>query len=111
MPNRELKPGDLRPSCDPKIFDFTSTAEIDPLDDVIGQQRAVQAIDFGLKMNSPGYNIFVTGIEGTGKSTIVQEIITKHAAQLPEPCDWCMVNNFEDEYRPITISVPMGQAT
>lgn len=111
MENLELKPTELRPTCDPKLFDFTSTADVDPLDDVIGQKRAVQAIDFGLKMNSPGYNIFVTGIEGTGKSTIVQDIINKHARELPEPCDWCMVNNFEDEYRPITISVPMGQAT
>ena len=110
MEQWELKPSDLRPTCDPKVFDFASTADLEPLDDVIGQERAVQAIDFGLKMNSPGYNIFVTGMEGTGKTTIVQEIITKHASGLPEPCDWCMVNNFEDEYRPITISVPKGQA-
>ena len=110
MDKRELKPNELRPTCDPKVFDFANTADIDPLDDVIGQKRAVTAIDFGLKMDSQGYNIFVTGMEGTGKTTIVQDIIHKHAAELPEPCDWCMVNNFEDEYRPITISVPMGQA-
>ena len=66
----ELKPVDLRSTCDPKMFTFKSTAEVDPLDNVIGQERAVQAIEFGLNMKSPGYNMFVTGIEGTGKSTI-----------------------------------------
>jgi len=64
----ELKSGDLRYFCDPKIFTFKSTADIDPLDEVIGQKRAVQAIEFGLNMKNPEYNIFVTGIEGTGKS-------------------------------------------
>ncbi|MHC4459694.1 MAG: hypothetical protein ACYS0I_21865, partial [Planctomycetota bacterium] len=64
----ELKPADLRSLCNPKTFNFKNTSEVEPLDDVIGQERAVQAIDFGLNMKSPGYNIFVTGIEGTGKS-------------------------------------------
>jgi lon-related putative ATP-dependent protease len=80
------------------------------LDEIIGQTRAVQAIEFGLNMDSPGYNIFVTGIEGTGKSTIVQDIVGKHAIALPPCCDWCMVNNFIDEFCPKTISVPTGQA-
>ena len=72
----ELKPSELRCICDPKVFTFKNTSEIEPLAEVIGQQRAVNAIDFGLNMKSPGYNIFVTGLEGTGKSTIVNDIIT-----------------------------------
>lgn len=106
----ELKAEDLRCLCDPDQFEFKSTAELDPLDEVIGQQRAVQAINFGLNMISPGYNIFVTGIEGTGKTTIVQDIIREHAGGLATPCDWCMVNNFQDEYRPLPIAVPSGGA-
>jgi MoxR-like ATPase len=82
------------------MFDFETTADIEPLDQVIGQERAVRAITFGLEMKSAGYHIFVTGPEGTGKTTIVQEIIRKAAKTLPTPPDWCMVNNFKDEYRP-----------
>jgi lon-related putative ATP-dependent protease len=107
----ELKFSDLRSTCDPKMFAFKNTSEINPLDNVIGQERAVQAIEFGLNMKSPGYNIFVTGIEGTGKSTIIRDIVQQHAKKLPTPPDWCMVNNFKDEYRPKAISVPEKRVT
>jgi len=106
----ELSTSELRYTCDPELFKFKDTSEIEPLDEVIGQERAVHAIDFGLNMTSPGYNIFVTGIEGTGRTTIVRDITIKHAQNLPTPCDWCMVNNFQDEYRPKAISVPSGSA-
>jgi len=106
-----LKSSDLRSICDPKMFTFKTTAEVDPLDKVIGQERAVQAIEFGLNIKSSGYNIFVTGIEGTGKSTIIKDIVTHYAKKLPSPVDWCMVNNFKDVYHPKTISVPKSKAT
>ncbi len=106
----ELKSSDLRSTCDPKMFTFKDTSEVNPLDKVIGQERAVQAIEFGLNMKSPGYNIFVTGIEGTGKSTIIKDIVHQYAKKLPTPSDWCMVNNFKDEYRPKAISVPEKKA-
>ena len=106
----ELKAADLRSVCDPKVFKFKSTAEIKPLDEVIGQKRAVQAIEFGLNMKSSGYNIFVTGVEGTGKSTIVNDLVSKHARTLPKPEDWCLVNNFKDHFRPRAIAVPSGKA-
>ncbi|MBL7178855.1 MAG: AAA family ATPase [Desulfobacterales bacterium] len=107
----ELSAADLRCICDPKTFNFKNTSEIEPLSEVIGQQRAVHAIEFGLNMKSPGYNIFVTGIEGTGKSTIIQDIVNEHAADLQAPVDWCLINNFRDEYRPKAIAVPTGKAT
>ncbi len=107
----ELKPSDLRSMCDSSIFTFKNTEEVDPLDEVIGQKRAVHAIDFGLNMKSPGYNIFVTGLEGTGKSTIIKDIVNQYAKTLQSPVDWCMVNNFKDEYHPKAISVPTGKAT
>ncbi len=107
----ELNFSDLRCICDPKVYTFKNTSEIEPLDEVIGQERAVNAIDFGLHMKSPGYNIFVTGIEGTGKSTIIRDIVNQHAKTLPTPIDWCMVNNFKDEYRPRAICMPTGKAT
>jgi predicted ATP-dependent protease len=106
----KLSPADLRCACDPKMFKFKNTSALEPLDEVIGQERAVQAISFGLDMQSPGYNIFVTGIEETGKSTIVGDIVAKFAAKLPPSHDWCMVNNFKDEFCPKAISLPTGTA-
>jgi lon-related putative ATP-dependent protease len=92
------------------MFHFKDTSEVVPLDGVIGQERAVRAIDFGLNMKTHGYNIFVTGIEGTGKSTIVKDIVNQYAKTLSTPDDWCMVNNFKDEYVPKAIAVPPGKA-
>ncbi|MGD9174677.1 MAG: AAA family ATPase, partial [Desulfobacterales bacterium] len=106
----EVKPSDLRLICDPKIFKFKNTSEVKPLDTVIGQERAVKAIDFGLNMEDPGYNIFVTGLASTGKSTIVRDLVNKHAKRLPTPNDLCLVNNFKDEFRPKAIAVPPGTA-
>ena len=106
----EVNVSDLRCLCDPSMFEFETTADIEPLDQVIGQERAVRAITFGLEMKSAGYHIFVTGPEGTGKTTIVQEIIHKAAKALPTPSDWCMVNNFKDEYRPRALPVQPGHA-
>lgn len=108
---KPLSPSQLRKICDPSVFTFESTAEIDPLDEVIGQQRAVSAINLGLNMDQPGYNIFITGQEGTGKRTIAQDIVSRHARQQSAPDDWCMVNNFDDEFRPKAICVPTGKAT
>jgi lon-related putative ATP-dependent protease len=96
--------------CNPKVFKFKNTSEVRPLDTVIGQERAVKAIDFGLNMDDPGYNIFVTGLASTGKSTIVRDLVNKHAKRLPTPNDLCLVNNFKDEFRPNAIAVPPGTA-
>jgi len=110
MPHRlELKPRELRLACDPGVFKFKDTSELAPLDVVIGQERAVQAIEFGLTMHSPGYHIFITGAEGTGKSTIVRDLAARHAKARPVPDDWCLVNNFQDDFRPHAIALPPGR--
>jgi lon-related putative ATP-dependent protease len=106
----EVKASDLRLICNPNVFKFKNTSEVRPLDTVIGQERAVKAIDFGLNMDDPGYNIFVTGLASTGKSTIVRDLVNKHAKRLPTPNDLCLVNNFKDEFRPNAIAVPPGTA-
>ena len=111
MPSaHELTPLQLRHICDPAQFQFKSTADIEPLSDVIGQERAVRSVRLGLNMNQPDYNIFVTGQEGSGKRTIIQDIVALHAKQRPNPDDWCMVNNFDDQFRPKTVQVPHGRA-
>ena len=111
MPERfKVATSDLKFICDPKQFTFNDTSQVTPLESVIGQERAVKAIEFGLDMKSPGYNIFVTGIEGTGKSTIVKDLVQQYAKSQPGANDWCMVNNFKDEFIPKAIAVPPGEA-
>jgi len=101
---------ELTGKSDISLFSFKTTKELEPLDMVIGQRRAVGAIDFGLNMKSPGYNIFVTGYEGTGKSTIVRDILTRHALALETPQDLCLVYNFDDEYCPVALEMKPGTA-
>ncbi len=108
---QELNATQLRRICDPNQFQFQNTSEIEPLDKVIGQERAVRSVELGLNMNRPDYNIFITGQEGSGKRTIVQDIVALHAKQKPAPDDWCMVNNFDDAFRPRAICLPAGSAT
>jgi len=105
-----LTPKELRKICGPENFAFKDTSEIEPLDDVIGQERAMQAIRFGLEMKQPGYHVFVTGREGTGRTTIVEEFVRRKAESLPPADDWCMVHNFQDPFRPRPLRLPAGHA-
>jgi predicted ATPase with chaperone activity len=72
---KELTPGQLRETCDESAFTFRSTKELTPLTDIIGQERAVRAMEFGLKINRKGYNIFMTGITGTGKTSYARSAV------------------------------------
>lgn len=101
---------ELTRRCTDDPFDFTSTADLEPLDSIIGQQRAIEAIDFALNMKSPGYHIFISGPEGTGKSTISTDILTGYAKKRNTPPDLCMVNNFDDESSPRIFEMPTGSA-
>ena len=101
---------DLSKKYPSRLFDFKNTSELDTLDTIIGQKRAVEAIDFGLNMKGPEYNIFVTGLEGTGKSTIVKKLLIEHAKNQKTSEDLCLVNNFDDAYCPVVIEMPAGSA-
>ncbi|RLC22672.1 MAG: protein LonB [Deltaproteobacteria bacterium] len=101
---------DLSKKYPSRLFDFKNTSELDTLDTIIGQKRAVEAIDFGLNMKGSEYNIFVTGLEGTGKSTIVKKLLIEHAKNQKTSEDLCLVNNFDDAYCPVVIEMPAGSA-
>ncbi len=107
--NREVPSAELRHVCDPAEFPFQTTAELAPSDEVIGQERAVKAIEFGLSITNHGYNIFVSGIPGTGKNSIVKSIVQRISRELPVPDDWCYLNNFKDPDRPRAIKLPPGK--
>jgi lon-related putative ATP-dependent protease len=101
---------DLTRQCQDDPFQFKTTADLAPLDSVIGQRRALEAIHFGLNMKGPGYHIFITGIEGTGRTSITREILTSHAKGRETPEDLCLVNNFDDPYCPRIMALPTGSA-
>ena len=101
--------------CDASFLPFTCTSEMMPLEDFIGQDRAIRAIEFGLGVNRPGFNIFVTGLTGTGKTSIIKAFLKKATSQrstaeadLMLPGDWCYVYNFSDPDRPLALKIPRG---
>ena len=101
----------LKRVCDcEQELDFCQTSmDVPPLEGVIGQDRAVRSMKFGLDMDAPGYNIFVVGPPGTGKNTYVQSIVTQVAANGKVPDDWCYFHNFVDKDNPLAVSLPPGQ--
>src|SRR6185312_3687213 len=95
----------IRRIADPQSFPFETTLELSASDDVLGQPRALRAIDFGINMPSPGYNIFIVGGPGTGRTPAIQNYLARHAPQEPAPSDWAYVHNFADAYRPIALKL------
>ncbi len=107
---RELPPERLRRVCDPCQFEFTSTEELPELEEIIGQERATRAIDFGIDIPCYGYNIYALGPAGAGKTTTIQTFLERRARTEKVPDDWVYVNNFQDPYQPWAISLPPGGA-
>lgn len=105
----ELSPTELCMTFDPQKLPFETTSELPSEEGVIGQERAVRAMDFGLHMGDQGYNIYVSGVPGTGKSTIIKSMIKRVAEKQPTPGDWCYVNNFQNPDRPGVIYLPAGK--
>lgn len=99
----------LSPAVEPGHLGFEDTSELEPLNEIIGQERAVEALNFVLRMNSGGFNLYVSGPVGTGKGTLVRQMVTRLAKSGTAPSDWCYVNNFQDASRPLCLSLPAGQ--
>ena len=106
---KQLSKDDLRLACKLKDVEFDTTAEVPPLDGMIGQERAVKATEFGLRIKQPGYNIFMTGLTGTGKSSYAQSLIKKICIDEPVPDDWLYVYNFDHPHEPISLNLPAGK--
>lgn len=91
-------------------LNFCKTSkDVTLLEGVIGQDRAVKSMEFGLSMEAPGYNIFVLGPQGTGKTTYSQTVVSKVASRRKVPDDWCYINNFSEWDKPLAISLPAGR--
>ena len=97
-------------SCDPSLFSFTTTKELQELDEPFGQKNALEAIDFASSIEQDGYNLFAMGASGSGKHSTVMSFLQKKAKEKKAPSDWCYVNNFKDPRKPIAIELPSGEA-
>jgi lon-related putative ATP-dependent protease len=99
----------LRWRCDPETFAVETTASIRPCEEIIGQERALEAIRVGLEIDSIGYNIFVTGLSGTGRFATIKCVLEELDTKGKVPNDFCYVNNFKNPDMPQMITLPAGQ--
>ncbi len=104
-----LKPEQLRRACDPGALKFNTTAELEPLREAIGQDLAMRAVRFGLEVDHPGYNIFAIGLPGSGRATIIRQLLEDRAQVEQTPSDWCYVYNFDQPREPCAVAVPPGR--
>ncbi|MGB4598734.1 MAG: ATP-binding protein [Trichlorobacter sp.] len=101
----------LRWSCDPKQFSFKTTKELPDLVDAVGQERALRSIEFGLGVQETGFNLYISGQTGTGRTSTIRNLLRQRAKQEPTPCDWVYVFNFKDADAPLALSLPAGKGT
>ncbi len=99
----------LRNVCDANFMHCESTKDLVPLAEIIGQERAVRALKFGLGIKNHGFNMYVAGYPGTGRKTAVKSFVEAQAKVQPIPSDWCYVNNFGNQYEPKAIQLPPGK--
>ena len=105
----ELKSTQLRARCKSRDFDCKTSAELSPLEGIVGQPRALNALQFGLEIPDKGFNIYVAGSPGTGRHTATQRYLEELAAQLREvPSDWCYVTNYKNQFKPKALEFPAG---
>lgn len=105
----ELSPEQLTSQCEDSCLKFESTAEVSPIDGVLGQDRALEAIAFGLGMKRRGYNIYVGGNWGTGRNSYVRLLTEKAAEGRPIPKDWVYANNFKNFRNPLALGFEPGE--
>ena len=108
-PGRPLPPALLYRPCDPAGLPFELVGELEDLLEPIGQDRAVEAVQFAVAMRRKGYNVYALGASGTGKHTLVRDLLRRRAEDTPTPPDWCYVNNFNDPQKPRRLQLPAGR--
>jgi len=109
--NTSLTAAELRPGVDAELLGFETTDELEDLGEILGQDRAVHALTFGMGMRSGGYNLFALGPSGVGKLSLVRQYAETQAAGEGVPPEWCYVNNFDDYRKPSALELPAGTGT
>ncbi|NTU96684.1 MAG: AAA family ATPase [Chlorobiaceae bacterium] len=110
QPPSKLPPEKLYRTCDPESLAFDTTADLDGQVKPAGQERAIEAIAFGMGIKHDGFNLFALGPNGTGKQSAITSFLERTAPALPIPSDWCYVNNFEKPRHPEALQLPAGKA-
>ncbi|MCB1100131.1 MAG: AAA family ATPase [Verrucomicrobiae bacterium] len=108
---KPLKPSQLHRNCPTSELPFKSTSELQGLQQVPGQRRALEAIEFGIRMKRYGYNLFAMSSTGSGKHRVIRRYLEKNASDDPSPNDWIYVSNFDTEYQPRAIAMKAGTAS
>ena len=109
MKKNELSYKDLKNVCNPNMFNFNSTADLDTIGLVYGQDRGIKALEFGLNVSVKGYNLYLEGPMGVGKTMYTKNYLDTIAKKQKKPSDWCYIYNFENSNEPIAVSLPAGQ--
>ena len=99
----------LNNRCDPGALGFTTTEDVAPLDEMIGQERALSALELALNIQERGFNLFISGLPGTGRNTALRFFVEQVASRRPAPRHWGYVYNFQDPSQPVPVSLPCGQ--
>jgi hypothetical protein len=106
---QELAPEQLRWRCPEEELPFETTDEVEPLEEIVGQPRALEALRLGARLWAPGYNVYVSGISGTGRLTTVQKILEETLESCPPLFDYCYVHNFRFPAQPRLLRLPRGR--
>ncbi len=105
-----LPPALLYRRCDPAELPFALCSELEEAPGLIGQERAVEALNFAVRIRAKGYNVYALGASGTGRHSMVEDLLRHRAEKEPTPPDWCYVNNFDGPQRPRNLRLPSGSA-
>ena len=105
----ELSYKDLKMICNPDMFHFETTQELEPINDGIGQERGIKALEFGINVDVKGNNLYIEGPSGVGKTMYTKNYLDSIAKKKKVPNDWCYIYNFENPNEPIAVSLPAGQ--
>ena len=106
--NNELSYKDLRTICNPDVFNFNDTSELRTIETEIGQDRGIRALEFGVNVDIKGYNMYLEGPSGVGKTMYAKNYLDKIAKKKKTPSDWCYIYNFDNPNEPIAVSFPAG---
>jgi lon-related putative ATP-dependent protease len=110
VPVRSLAPEQLYRYADLSSLSFQSTADLEPAEELVGQQRALDALAFGTRVSTPGFNLFVIGPSGMRAQRAIEQVLQEAAGERRRPSDWVYVNNFNDARKPVAIELPAGRA-
>ena len=105
---KKLTVDDLRFKLESEMPEFETTDQLQPAAEIVGQPKAVEALQFGLSIHHDGYNIFVTGLSGTGRMTTLESLLADFSAEKDTPPDVCFVHNFQDAVQPRVLFLPAG---